>query len=135
VIYDCRNGIADEIKDAQTAFEEFIRLQDQVKRVLQKNIDTHDPVHIWQGIWDGNYDCLIGQQSIAIAEMLITPKSKIYHCFITAGVMAEVLELLKIGKELGIKRDADYFQVIGRKGWSKVLGIKSESTLYMEEVA
>lgn len=135
MIYNCKEGRLEEIKDAQEAFEEFIRLQDQVKRVLIKNIDTHDPVHIWQGIWEGNYDCLIGQQSIAIAEMLITPKSKIYHCFITAGEMTEVLGLLKVGKELGIKRGADYFQIIGRKGWSKILGIQSESTLYMTEVA
>jgi hypothetical protein len=133
VIYDCRDKF-EPINDAQVAFEEFIRLQDQVKRALRYNNNTHDPVHVWQGIFDGTYDCLIGQQSIAVSEMLITPKARIYHCFLTGGVMSEVMDLLKIGKELGIRREADYFQVIGRKGWSKVLNIQSESVLYTQEV-
>ena len=134
MIYDCRNGGLQEIDDAQRAFEEFIRLHDQVKRVLAMGTGTHDPVHIWQGIWSGDYDCLIGKNSIAVAEMLKTPKLKLYHCFITAGEMSEVLQLLKIGKELGLRRGADKFQMIGRKGWAKVLGLSAESSLYTEEV-
>lgn len=134
MIYDCRNGDLQEIDDAQKAFEEFIRLHDQVKRVLAKDVGTHDPVHIWQGIWSGDYDCLIHQNSIAIAEMLKTPKLNLYHCFLTAGIMKEVLQLYKIGKELGLRRGADKFQMIGRKGWQKVLGIHTESSLYTEEV-
>ena len=66
--------------------------------------------------------------------MLKTPKLKLYHCFLTAGIMEEVLQLLKIGKELGRQRGADKFQMIGRKGWGKVLGIHTESSLYTEEV-
>jgi hypothetical protein len=134
LIYDCRNGELQEIDNAQKAFEEFIRLHDQVKRVLAKDVGTHDPVHIWQGIWSGDYDCLIHQNSIAVAEMLKTPKLKLYHCFLVAGIMEEVLQLWKIGKELGRQRGAEKFQMIGRKGWNKMMGIHTESSLYTEEV-
>jgi len=134
LIYDCKDGGLTEIDNGQRAFEEFIRLHHEVKRVLAKDIGTHDPVHIWQGIWDGTYDCLIHQNSIAVAEMLKTPKIKVYHCFLAGGVMNEVLKLWEIGKRLGILRGADKFQAIGRRGWQKTLGLCSEQIIYTQAI-
>jgi len=133
LIYDCRNKF-EPINNAQTAFEEFIRLQDQVKRVLSQNTDTHDPVHIWQGIFDGTFDFYVGEKSMAVAELLLTPKCKIYQCFLIAGEMAEVKKIIELGKQTAIKRDADFLQCIGRKGWSKVLhDFKLDSYIYTKE--
>ena len=120
MIYDCRDKF-EPINDAQIAFEEFIRLQDQVKKALLYNINTHDPVHIWQGIFEGTFDFYVGEKSMAVAELLLTPKCKIYQCFFIAGEMAEVQRIIELGKQTAIRRDADFLQCIGRKGWSKVL--------------
>ena len=132
MIYDCRHGELQEIDDAQRAFEEFIRLHHEVKRGLAEGSPTHDPVHIWQGIWSGDYDCLIHNNSILVAELQKTPKMMIYHCFVTAGEMKEVLDLMKLRKHLGLSRGADLFTGVGRRGWCKVLGLSDKLTLYSE---
>ena len=132
MIFDCRDNKFEEIKNAQQAFDEFIRLHDQIKRGLSEGSPTHDPVHIWQGIWSGDYDCFIHEESILVAELQKTPTQMIYHTFIVAGRMDESLELLKKRKTYGLSRGADLFSGVGRRGWTKMLGLSDKLTLYTE---
>lgn len=102
-------------------FEDLLRCRDWVEAALSYSGDTHDFVHIFDGVVEGRFQFWSNDECCVVTEIVDYPKKRVLHIFLAGGKLEAIRALeekaVKWAKQLGCSA----FTLTGRKGWEKAL--------------
>lgn len=98
---------------------EFARLEHHLENALEYSGGTHDVVHVFAGIAEGQFQMWAGEDSIIISEILEYPKLRALHFFLVGGHLEELQEMEKTVVDWARTRGCTRATTAGRVGWSR----------------
>jgi hypothetical protein len=61
-------------------------------------------------------------RGVAITEIVEYPRKKVLHCFLAAGELDQILDMIDSAIKWGRTQDCTSLTLTGRNGWQRVLG-------------
>jgi hypothetical protein len=101
-------------------FEELERCRGWIESALAYSGNTHDFLHIVQGVISGHMQLWAGEEGCAVTEINVYPKRKILHVFLAGGKMEQILDFEKSAIQFAKLNGCSALSLAGRKGWAKV---------------
>lgn len=93
-----------------------------IESALAYSGDTHDFMHIVDGVISGNMQLWMSDSGCAVTEITVYPKKKVLHVFLAAGDMEQILDFEESAREFGKRNGCTEMTIAGRPGWTKILG-------------
>ncbi len=90
-------------------------------KALKYGSNSHTFDDIVRSALSGDIDVYELPNAVIIAELSTYPQHKVYHIFIAAGDLDEILDYQPRLHEEAKLRGASYLTLAGRKGWERVL--------------
>lgn len=101
--------------------KELFRCQSWIQDALDKGDDTHDFVHIVDGIMEQRFQFWPHADCCVITEIIDYPKKRVIHVFLAGGDFASIIQLepniIEWAKSIGCTD----VSLSGRKGWLRRL--------------
>ncbi len=104
-----------------SVYDDLLRCRPYIEAALAYGGDTHDYVHIVQGILNGSFHFWPMPNSAMVTEFLVYPKKKMLHIFLAGGDLTEIKDMYADVRAFGEANGCDGLSLTGRKGWIKAL--------------
>lgn len=116
--------------------EELLRVRPFLEPALEYSGNTHDYVHIVQGVLDGTLHLWPTENSAMVTEVHSFPNGRYLHIFLAGGNLQEIKDLhddvVQFAKAINCKG----LTLCGRPGWVKALsdlGFGSNDLRYVKK--
>lgn len=95
---------------------------DLLCRALKYAAGTHKLSDVYTGIAAGQFQLWRGQSSVIVTEITEYPRRRGCRIFLAAGDMDELVNRMEPDVvEWAKGQDCDHMEIIGRRGWRRVL--------------
>lgn len=101
--------------------QEWRRCSGWLEAALEKAGATHSIEDVRQAVEDGRVQFWPGQNCALVTEILLYPQTKRVRVWLAGGDLEEIGQMLQMGEWWAKEIGADGIEVVGRKGWAKVL--------------
>ena len=122
------------IKSLIGALEKF---ELDIREALCYGTNSHTFDYVCARVLSGSADLYEFPNSVIIMEKSVYPNHSVYHGFIAAGDLQEILDAHPLIEEEAKKRGCEYLSIAGRKGWEKPMkkyGWKHSLTIMKKEL-
>ena len=100
---------------------DFTRLAKHIEGALEYAGNSHTLTDIYEEILAGRAQLWAGKNSVIVTEIVSYPNFKSVRFWLAGGRMSELLKMEKKVTEWAKGIDCTVCEIIGRKGWEKVL--------------
>jgi hypothetical protein len=116
-------------------------LVDEKRHLLDRALafagGTHTVEDILAGLDEERYQAWPGVHSILVTEIIQTPRRKIAHCFLAAGLLEEIDAMRPMLEGWAKRQGCEAVTIAGRRGWERALkdaGYGHDSTVLRKEL-
>ena len=102
-------------------FDELKRCRQWIEDALAYSGDTHDFVHIVDGLIEGKFQFWSNEECCVITEVIDYPKKRVLHIFLAGGKLDHIRALEEKAVQWAKSIGCSAFTLTGRKGWEKAL--------------
>lgn len=100
---------------------DVLRCKPWIEAALAKGNDTHDFIHIVDGVIAGQFQFWANDTSCVITEVIDYPKKRVLHVFLAGGDLAGIRQIEPNAIEWAKSIGCTDFTLSGRKGWLREL--------------
>lgn len=101
--------------------DEFERLAHNIENALEYANDSHNALDVLDAVKSGKAQFFSIGDSCVITEIVDYPQKSVCRIWLAGGNMDELLEAEKHIASLAKEHGCDGMEIIGRKGWQRVL--------------
>jgi hypothetical protein len=108
-----------------------------IEAALAKSGATHSIEDVKEAVEDGRVQFWPGENCALVTEVLHYPAAKRVRVWLAGGELKEIGSMLRMGERWAEMIGADGIEVVGRKGWAKVLedrGFHEEAVYLLKEL-
>lgn len=102
-------------------YPELQRCREWIEAALIHSGDTHDFVHIVDGLIEGKFQFWANSECCVVTEVIDYPKKRVLHIFLAGGNLQAIRQLESKAVEWAKDIGCSAFTLTGRKGWEKAL--------------
>jgi hypothetical protein len=114
--------------------ETWAKARPLIKRALKYSGGTHTPEDVFDAITSGGAQLWCGAASVIVTQIVVYPRLKACRIWLAGGDMAELTETMLPDVEAWAKaKGCKRMQVVGRKGWARVLRDYREPSVVLEK--
>lgn len=112
--------------------EHFLRLEKQILQGLEYSGGTHNLEDVAMALHKDQMQLWPGLESVLLTELVQYPRMKVFHVFLGAGKMTELIQMIPYVVEQAKLEGCRKVTVTGRRGWERVLAryVDSKPTHY-----
>jgi hypothetical protein len=111
--------------------KELLRCRKWIESALDKGGNTHNFIHIVDGVISGHMQLWAGPKGCAVTEIIVYPNKKVLHVFLAGGNLDQITDMHDDAMEWGKVQGCDGMTLVGRKGWKKALSDKGWKEQHM----
>lgn len=104
-----------------------------LQAALDKMGNEYEFEDIKDQLMSGDKQLWLGKAFAAVTEIILYPRKKVVLVHLAGGDMQELIDTIPELEEFARIVEADGIEIVGRKGWSKILGNHgfSESAVHL----
>lgn len=102
-------------------YTEFQRCSEWIQAALDKGDDTHDLIHIYDGLINTSFQLWSNDKCCVITEIIDYPKKRVLHIFLAGGSLEGIRALEEDAIQWAKSIGCTDFTLSGRKGWLRAL--------------
>lgn len=101
--------------------DEFERCADYIEAALEYAGHSHTLTDVWQAVRDNKAAFFPYEKSAIVVEIVDYPQRSTCRIWLAGGDMDELLQAEKEVCKWAVERGCSSMEIIGRKGWERVL--------------
>ena len=95
--------------------------REMIESALAYGGGTHTFEDVVDLVLSGRAQLWPAPRGVAITEIIAYPRKRVLHCFLAAGEMDQILDMIDSAVEWGRTQSCTSLTLSGRSGWQRVL--------------
>jgi len=92
-----------------------------IEAALKYSGGTHTFEDVKRMVMDGKAQLWPAPRGCAVTEIIQYPRKRVLHCFLAAGELDQITDMIESAKAWGIAQGCESLTLSGRHGWKRAL--------------